>query len=124
MGKKVQITEYLNVDLENEMWCCHKCGTELVSAKDNYKKGCLVYERDPRTIYRPIIEEGPWSFSPPADWVALVEFYCPGCGIMIENELLPLGHPITHDIELDLDKLKQKHLAADEALRPQGEASR
>ena len=112
MGKKAQITEYLDIDLENEIWCCHKCGRELNSARDSYKKGCLVYERDPRTIHNPVIEEGPWSFSPPADWVAIVEFYCPGCGIMIENELLPLGHPITYDIELDIDKLKQKHLAA------------
>ena len=114
MGKKVRITEYLDLDLESETWCCHKCGTEFVSARDNYKKGCLVYERDPRTIYQPVIEVGPWSFSPPADWVAIIEFYCPGCGIMIENELLPLGHPITHDIELDLDKLMQKHLADNE----------
>jgi acetone carboxylase gamma subunit len=114
MGKKVQITEYLDIDLDGEMWCCHQCGMELISAKDSYKKGCLVYERDPRTIYDPVIKESPWSFSPPADWVAIVEFYCPGCGIMIENELLPLGHPITHDIELDMDKLKQKHLAANQ----------
>jgi acetophenone carboxylase len=28
---------------------------------------------------------------------------------MIENEVLPPGHPITHDIELDIDKLKKKY---------------
>ena len=114
MEKRVQITEYLDIDLERETWCCHKCGKELIAADDNYKKGCLVYERDPRTIFDPVIKEGPWTFSPPADWVSIVEFYCPGCGIMIENELLPLGHPITHDIELDMEKLKQKHLAPNE----------
>lgn len=113
MNKKVQITEYLDIDLESEMWCCHRCGVKLISARDNYKKGCLVYERDTRTIHDPIIE-GQWSFSQPANWVAFVEFYCPGCGIMIENELLPLGHPITYDIELDIDKLKQKHLTANQ----------
>jgi acetone carboxylase gamma subunit len=113
MGRKVQITEYLDIDIESEMWCCHRCGKEIYSARDNYKKGCLVYERNPRTIYNPIIMESPWSFSPPADWVALVEFYCPECKIMVENELLPLGHPITYDIELDIDKLKSKYLVAD-----------
>ena len=112
MGTKVQITEYLDIDLDSEMWCCHKCGKEIISAEDNYKKGCLVYERDPRTIYDPVVEGSKWTFSPPADWVAIVEFYCPGCGIMVENELLPIGHPITHDIELDIDKLKQKHIRA------------
>ena len=39
------------------------------------------------------------------DFCRLLEFYCPGCGVMIENEYLPPGHPITHDIELDLDAL-------------------
>ncbi len=112
MSNRVQITEYLDIDLEREIWCCHKCGIELISARENYKKGCLVYERDPRTIYNPVVE-GAWSFSPPADWVALVEFYCPGCGIMIENELLPLGHPITQDLDQDLDQLKRKHLSED-----------
>ena len=27
---------------------------------------------------------------------------------MIENEYLPLGHPITHDIEIDIDQLRTK----------------
>jgi acetone carboxylase gamma subunit len=111
MPNRARITEYLDIDLDSETWCCHVCGLELIAARENYKKGCLVYERDPRTVYDPVIENSQWSFSPPADWVAIVEFYCPGCGIMIENELLPLGHPLTHDMELDLDKLKLKHRA-------------
>ena len=109
MGIKRQITEYLDIDLEKEMWCCNRCGCELMSARENYKKGCLVYERDPRTIYNPVAE-GPVSFCPDPEWVRLVEFYCPNCSVMIEVEMLPPGHPITHDIELDIDKLKQKYL--------------
>jgi acetophenone carboxylase len=31
---------------------------------------------------------------------------------MVENEMLPPGHPVTHDIELDIDKLKEKYLAS------------
>ena len=27
---------------------------------------------------------------------------------MIENEYLPLGHPITHDIDIDIDQLRTK----------------
>jgi len=104
---KRQITEYLDVDLEKEMWRCRRCGKELISARENYKKGCLVAERDPREIYNPLIE-GPFSFSPDPEWARIVEFYCPGCGTMVENELLPPGHPITHDLELDIDKLKAK----------------
>ena len=79
MATKRQITEYLDIDLETEMWCCHRCGKELISARENYKRGCLVYERDPRTIYQPVID-GPYTFSPDPEWARIVEFYCPGCG--------------------------------------------
>jgi len=106
---KRQITENLDIELVEEMWCCHHCGVKLISAKENYKKGCLVYERDPRTIYQPIIE-GQYSFSPNPEWCRIIEFYCPQCGVMIENEMLPPGHPITHDIELDIDVLKAKYV--------------
>jgi len=40
--------------------------------------------------------------------VQIVEFYCPSCGTQIETEYLPPGHPITHDVELDLDSLKER----------------
>lgn len=107
MDRKVRITEYLDVDLDEETWCCNRCGHELVSAKENYKRGCLVRERDPRDIYPPVTPDG--DFAPDPSLCAVVEFYCPQCGVMIENEALLLGHPITYDIELDLNKLRQKY---------------
>jgi len=109
MGVKRQITEYLDVDLEKEMWCCNCCGKELFSAKENYKKGCLVCERDPQEVYDPVVDDV-HNFAPDPEWVRILEFYCPGCGVMIEVETLPPGHPITHDIELDVEKLKTKYL--------------
>jgi acetophenone carboxylase len=119
VGRKRQITEYLDIDLDNDTWCCNRCGQQLISAYENYKKGCVVYERDPRSIYRPLIEDSAYTFAPDPDWCRIVEFYCPHCGTMIENELLPPGHPITHDIELDIPKLKQKYANSD----PTDEAS-
>jgi acetone carboxylase gamma subunit len=106
---KVRITESLDIDIEREMWCCNRCGYELISARKNYKEGCLIKARDPREIYQPLVKGKNYSFAPDPEWCRIVEFYCPRCGIMFENELLPLGHPITHDIELDLEKLKEKH---------------
>ena len=108
MGVKRQITEYLDIDLEKEMWCCNRCGYEIITARDNYKKGCIVYGRDPSSIYPKEVDEE-YSFSPDPEWCTIVEFYCPGCGIMVENEYLPVGHPITHDIQLDLEALKKRH---------------
>jgi acetophenone carboxylase len=110
MGKVI-ITEYLSVDLdlELEQWICRRCGRALGDARDNYKKGCLLYERDPREIHHPIIQKkSEYDYSPDPKWCRIIEFYCPGCGTMIENEYLPPGHPITHDIEIDIDALKKR----------------
>lgn len=105
MENRRRITEYLDIDLERELWCCNRCGGDLIAARENYKKGCLVYERDPREIHRAMVE-GPYSFAPDPEWCRILEFYCPGCGTLLEVEYLPPGHPITHDIELDLEQLK------------------
>lgn len=118
MGTKRQITEYLDIDLEREMWCCNRCGHDIAPARENYKKGCLVYERDPKTLYRPWLEGVEYTFAPDPEFCRIIEFYCPKCGTMIENEYLPPGHPITHDIELDLDKLKAKYLKKPEGEKP------
>lgn len=106
---KVRITEYLEIDLESENWVCNRCGRELAGARKNYKKGCLVAEKPLQEVHPALVHDQPYSFSPDPDYCRLLEFYCPGCGVMIENEYLPPGHPITHDIELDIDSLKKKH---------------
>lgn len=105
MRKK--ITEYIDLDLEKEVWVCSKCNHELNSAKENFKEGCLVYDRDPSEIHQPHLE-GEYTFSPDPNWIRLVEFYCPGCGTLVETEILAPGHPITHDIELDIEDVKKR----------------
>ena len=105
--RRLRITEYLEIDLDREQWLCQRCGRVLGSARESYKKGCLLYARDPREIHPPIVE-GNFSFAPDPLWVRIVEFYCPGCGTQVETEYLPPGHPITHDIEIDLDALKKR----------------
>lgn len=106
---KVRITEYLEIDLQSEQWCCQRCGHTLISAGDNYKKGCLVRERPLDEVHPPLVEGSAYNFCPDKDFCRLIEFYCPQCGVMIENEYLPPGHPITHDIELDMAALKKSN---------------
>lgn len=100
-----QITEYLEIDLKRERWHCTRCGHELGGARSNYKEGCLVWERDPRDVHRPVVG-GEYTFAPDPSWCRILEFICPGCAALIEVEYLPPGHPLTHDIELDVDALK------------------
>jgi len=104
-SRRIRVTEYLDLDLDQEQWMCNRCGHTIGPARGNYKNGCLLYDRDPREIHMALVE-GPYSFAPDPLWVRIVEFYCPGCGAQIETEYLPPGHPITHDIEIDIDALK------------------
>ncbi|WP_180900617.1 acetone carboxylase subunit gamma [Martelella soudanensis] len=104
----VRITENLSIDLEHEAWCCAACGHRLTGARENYKTGCLVAEVPMEEAHPPMVEGAAFSFTPHPDFCRLVEFYCPGCGTVLENEYLPPGHPITHDIELDIDALKAR----------------
>jgi acetophenone carboxylase len=106
---KIRITEALDLDLAAEKWCCNRCGKELIFARENYKKGCLVRERMPAEVHNPLVENSPFSFAPDPEWCRIIEFYCPQCGLMIDNEYLPPGHPVTHDIELDIDGMKRRY---------------
>jgi acetophenone carboxylase len=105
--ERLRVTEYLELDLDAEIWHCNRCGHALGPAASNYKEGCLVHERDPREIHRPVVE-GEFTLAPDPEWVRIVEFYCPGCGAQVETEYLPPGHPIIHDIELDIPRLKER----------------
>lgn len=115
---RIRITEYLDLDLDREQWMCNRCEHVIGSARANYKKGCLLYDRDPQEIHQPILS-GPFNFSPDPLWVRIVEFYCPGCGTQIETEYLPPGHPITQDIDLDLDRLKERLAKGEFVIRGQ-----
>jgi acetophenone carboxylase len=115
---RLRITEYLDLDIDREQWMCHRCGRDIGPARDSYKKGCLLYDRDPREVHPPIVS-GNFNFSPDPAWIRIIEYYCPGCGTQIETEYLPPGHPITHDIEIDLDSLKQRLRSGEFVIRDQ-----
>ncbi len=115
--EKIRITESLDLDLSDEMWYCNRCGRQLISAHENYKHGCLVYNRDPREIHPPRVPDAKFNFSPDPEWIRILEFYCPQCGTQIETEYLPPGHPITRDIELDLDSLKARLASGELVIR-------
>lgn len=115
----LHVTEYLDVNLDTERWSCHDCGRDLGSARDDYKRGLLVAERDPREIHSPVIE-GEYTFAPNPDWIRVIEFYCPGCGQQVETEYLPSGHPLTRDIELDVDALKARLVEGSVHVNEQG----
>lgn len=105
---KVLITENLRIDLDSEQWECRACNAPLIGARDNYKRGLLVYNRDPREIHKPLLDPAKYelTYAPNPEWCRILEYCCPKCGTMIETEYLPPGHPPVRDIELDIDALK------------------
>jgi acetone carboxylase gamma subunit len=109
----IAITEYLEINLDTERWHCRRCAHDIGAARGPYKEGLLVQERDPREVHDSIIDSEKYEFTyaPDPQWCRIIEFYCPGCGTMMENEYLPPGHPLTNDIELDIDSLKARHAA-------------
>lgn len=116
---RTQVTPHLDVDLDAEAWVCRHCDADLGEADESYKRGCLVAERDPSEVHRPTVE-GEYTFAPDPEWCRIVEFYCPDCGAMIENEYLPPGHPISDDIDLDLESLRQRVSGGDNAVADDG----
>lgn len=105
---KVLITETLRINLDSEQWECRRCNKQHGSARENYKKGLLVHDRDPREVHKPLLDTKMYerTYSPDPLWCRILEYYCPDCGVMVEAEYLPPGHPPLHDIELDIDALK------------------
>lgn len=107
MSTRLHVGEYLDADIDTEKWHCHDCGTELGPVRENYKHGLLVGERDPNEVHSAGLA-GDYTFAPDGDWIRIIEFYCPGCGRQVESEYLPPGHPLTQDIDLDIDAIKAR----------------
>jgi N-methylhydantoinase B len=77
-------------------WSCRHCYTDLGSAKENYKNGCARHDA-PITTANPNI----------GDWKRYVDeepifrqFFCPGCGHLIENEIARRSDPLLEDIQI------------------------
>ena len=109
--KQRPITEYLTVDLDTERWLCRRCGHDIGDARKDYKLGLVVRARDPKEVHSSGLNEP--RLYPDPQWCRMVEMFCPSCATLIEVEYLPPGHPLTHDIELDIDALKNEAASGD-----------
>ena len=77
---------------------CAKCAADLGSVSDNYKDHCVRRESDVSAanpnigVYRRYIDDRP----------VFRQFFCPGCGALVENEVAREGDEVLRDIELHL----------------------
>lgn len=88
-GAKVLMTEYL--ELAGAVVQCRKCARVISPVGQNYKEFVPVRER-------PLTVAGAWR-SPTNDFL-LREFYCPGCGTMLDVEMTHRDDPILWDVDL------------------------
>jgi N-methylhydantoinase B len=75
---------------------CSRCAADLGPARDNYKDRCVRRDSDVGAAnpnigdYRRYLDDRP----------VFRQFFCPGCGCLIENEVARENDPVLHDIEL------------------------
>ena len=97
----LQATEYLSVRRGGggaNHWACAKCATDLGPIEGNYKLGCLREDR-PVSESNPLIGDTKDHID---DEVVFRQFYCPGCGTLIENEVSIASDPPLMDISIAL----------------------
>lgn len=96
------ITEYLKVEeVDGERWVsCRKCNSRICKANDNYKESCLSL--DSRLGDSNLLIEDSLVPKFIDDAVVYRQFFCPNCGINIENEICKKADTPFHDIQIDL----------------------
>lgn len=83
-------------DAEGSFWACASCGAELGEIDANYKSRCLE-ERNPVQRANPLVGD-PLRFIDES--VEFRQYYCPGCGRLIENEVAVESDPVLMDTAL------------------------
>jgi N-methylhydantoinase B len=87
-----------NLAVRGERYACAKCATDLGSIKDNYKLSCVRHDL-PIETSNPIVGD-PKRFIDPLPQFR--QFSCPGCGLLIENEIATSDEPLLRDVEISL----------------------
>jgi N-methylhydantoinase B len=99
----IEASPYLVVKRDDAglYWCCARCSADLGPAAGNYKDGCMREDR-------PVEASNPLAGDPARfidDAVEFRQFYCPGCGTLIENEIAIAADPVLEDTSFALTAL-------------------
>jgi N-methylhydantoinase B len=86
---------------------CVKCDADLGPTHDNYKDHCLAETR-------PVTHAVPLAGDPHRyidDAPEFRQFFCPGCGALVENEIAIATDPVLHDIAVEVDSRARRAAA-------------
>jgi acetone carboxylase, gamma subunit len=107
--KKVTFPEKILVPIGEHLYVVEKgadkivkcsCGHEFGDYRQTWKANAVMYVRDTEESMEEVFR-GPRKCDP--SWMVLREFYCPGCGAMLEVEAVPPGYPFVFDFLPTLD---------------------
>ncbi|MGW8813449.1 acetone carboxylase subunit gamma [Gordonia terrae] len=125
MTHRERITEHIDLDVDTERWTCRRCDHDLGPADRGYKYGLRVRERDPSVIHRPLIDptKYQYTFAPNPNWCRMIEYFCPGCAVMVEVQYLPPGFPVSHDsFDIEWFRAQARDRRDQQALETRGES--
>jgi len=83
-------------DERGQYWACKKCSTDLGAMTENYKDAC-IRENHPVSDSNPLIGAPDRFIDDP---VSFRQFFCPGCGSLIDNEVAVDTDPVLTDISI------------------------
>jgi N-methylhydantoinase B len=105
----LELTEHMHVRLDDNEphLSCARCATDLGPTTKNYKEGCLREDN-------PIGWSNPHAHGPERFIDAepvFRQFFCPGCGSLVENEIATADEPLLADIELNVPLMARRQAA-------------
>ncbi|MBX9606945.1 MAG: hydantoinase B/oxoprolinase family protein [Gammaproteobacteria bacterium] len=81
-------------DAGGSYWACSKCSADLGPLHDNYKHHC-IREDKPVASSNPLIGDPARYID---DDVSFRQFFCTGCGSLVDNEISVTSDPVLHDV--------------------------
>lgn len=89
----VRMHEYLEITTNKHIRCI-KCGHVFCEAAENYKDYALKAEVSGKDLGE--------HYAPDPAFVVYHEFYCPGCKTLLDQDVLPPGHPAVWNIQVSV----------------------
>jgi N-methylhydantoinase B len=98
----LRITDNLLIRLDGRTphHCCARCDADLGPASDNYKDHCL--REDNSVTHATPLAGDPHRYIDAEP--VFRQFFCPGCGGLIENEMALASDPVLRDIAIIVDE--------------------
>ena len=81
-------------DAQGRYWACGKCSADLGPMSDNYKLHC-IREDNSVSSANPLIGDPARYID---DAVTFRQFFCTGCGSLIDNEIAVASDEVLHDV--------------------------